>query len=237
LWIKVNTGMNRLGFKPDELQAVMTALHSCSWVHKDIGLMTHIASSDQADRIENSEQISLFQSITTPGFSQRSMANSAAIISFPQTHADAVRPGIMLFGVSPFANQTASDLGLIPVMRFQSAISAIRPIPHGAQVGYGGDWKSNKPSVMGIVAVGYGDGYPRHIGPHTPVWVNGREVYIIGRISMDMLAIDLTDHKDIQEGDTVQLWGDHILVERIAQSAGTVGYELLCQISERVRYY
>ncbi|CAM4507832.1 MAG: Alanine racemase, biosynthetic [Legionella sp.] len=236
LWVKVNTGMHRLGFKPYELQELMSALQACSWVDKDIGLMTHLACADEPERAENYQQISLFERISVAGFSQRSMANSAAIISFPQTHADVVRPGIMLYGVSPFADKTAIDLGLVPVMRFVSAISAVYDNPSFAQVGYSGVWSSPNPSRIGIVAAGYGDGYPRHIAANTPVWVQGREVPIAGRISMDMLAVDLTKHPDIQPGAPVELWGTHILVERIAQAAGTIAYELLCQISERVRH-
>lgn len=236
LWVKVNTGMHRLGFKPHELHEVMSALQDCPWVDKDIGLMTHLACADEPERIANFQQINLFSSISVAGFSKRSMANSAAIISFPQTHADVVRPGIMLYGVSPFADKTAMDLGLIPVMRFVSAISAVYNNPPFAQVGYSGTWCSEKPSRIGIVAAGYGDGYPRHIAAHTPIWVQGREVFIAGRISMDMLAVDLTEHPDIQPGAAVELWGTHILVERIAHAAGTSAYELLCQISERVRH-
>ncbi|MFJ1267026.1 alanine racemase [Legionella lytica] len=236
LWVKVNTGMHRLGFKPHELQEVMSALQACPWVDKDIGLMTHLACADEPERAENYQQISLFERISVAGFSQRSMANSAAIISFPQTHADVVRPGIMLYGVSPFANKTATDLGLVPVMRFVSAISAVYDNPAFAQVGYSGIWSSSKPSRIGIVAAGYGDGYPRHLATNTPVWVQGREVPIAGRISMDMLAVDLTEHPDVQPGAPVELWGTHILVERIAKAAGTIAYELLCQISERVRH-
>lgn len=236
IWVKVNTGMHRLGFKIDELQAIMNALQGCPWVDIHIGLMTHLASADEPNKIENLQQISLFQNIHVEGFTQRSIANSAAIISFPQAHADVVRPGIMLYGVSPFSNQTATDLGLRPVMHFMSAITAIHHNPPCAQVGYSGTWSSDKASVIGIVAAGYGDGYPRHISVNTPVWVRGREVAIVGRVSMDMLSVDLTDHPDIQLGDPVELWGANVLVERIARSAGTIGYELLCQISERVRH-
>ncbi|MGL5742759.1 MAG: alanine racemase [Legionella sp.] len=236
IWVKVNTGMHRLGFKPHELQNVMDALLTCPWVDKYIGLMTHMACVDEPEREENFQQISLFESISVKGFRQRSIANSAAIISFPQTHADVVRPGIMLYGVSPFANQTAMDLGLHPVMRFVSAISAVHYNPPLAQVGYSGTWKSEKPSIIGIVAAGYGDGYPSHIADHTPVWVQGKEVPIVGRVSMDMLAVDLTDHPDVTPGAPVELWGAHVLVERIARAANTTGYELLCQISERVRH-
>ena len=236
IWVKVNTGMNRLGFKADELSDVMNALQSCAGVDKDIGLMTHMACADEPHRVENEQQITLFNKIDIKGFTQRSIANSAAIIALPQTHADVIRPGIMLYGVSPFEDKTAMDLGLIPVMRFMSAVNAIHHLSSSAQVGYGGTWSCTRPSVIGIVTAGYGDGYPRHIATGTPVWVRGREVKIVGRVSMDMLAIDLTDHPDIQLGDAVELWGTHVLVERIAQAAGTIGYELICQISERVRH-
>ncbi|TAL60129.1 MAG: alanine racemase [Legionella sp.] len=236
VWVKVNTGMNRLGFKLEELNSVREALQNCPWVDPDLGLMTHFSCSDEPQRIENSQQLKAFQSIDAHGFSQFSLANSAAIISLPEAHADVVRPGIMLYGVSPFAQQTANDLGLIPVMRFMSAITAIHRLPERAQVGYGGTWTSEQPVSIGIVAAGYGDGYPRHITPGTPVWVEGGEATIVGRVSMDMLAIDLTSRPDVKLGDSVELWGTHVLVERIAQAAGTIGYELLCQISERVRH-
>lgn len=235
VWVKVNTGMNRLGFKIHEAQEIMNALRACSWVDKDITLMTHMACADEPERIENVQQISAFQNIEIAGFSQRSMANSAAIIALPQAHADVVRAGIMLYGVSPFANQHATQLGLIPVMRFMSAITAIHHNLPLSQVGYGGTWKSDRSSIIGVVAAGYGDGYPRHIAANTPAWVKEREVAVVGRVSMDMLTVDLTDHPDVQVGDAVELWGEHIPVERIASSAGTIGYELLCQITERVR--
>lgn len=235
IWIKLNTGMHRLGFDSRELNQVTKALQNCPWVDKNIGLMSHLACADEPYRPENKQQITCFEQIDKSPFNQCSIANSAAILSFPHTHYHVVRPGIMLYGVSPFANQNALDLGLIPVMRFMSAISSIHQVAPSAQVGYGGTWKSTKPSLIGIVAVGYGDGYPRHIAPGTPVWIRGREVTIVGRVSMDMLTVDLTDHPDIVEGDSVELWGAHLLVERVALSAATLPYELLCQITERVR--
>lgn len=236
VWVKVNTGMNRLGFQSHELSDILPALKGCAWVDKDIGLMTHFACADEPDRIENMTQIKRFNDIHKADFFETSLANSAAIIAFPETHGDVVRPGIMMYGVSPFANKTSKDIGLVPVMRFMSAISAIHPISSNSQVGYGGTWSSEHAAIIGIVAAGYGDGYPRHIAPNTPVWIKGRLVTIVGRVSMDMLAVDLTSHPDITIGEPVELWGTHVLVEHIAQSAGTIGYELLCQISERVRH-
>ncbi len=235
IWIKVNTGMNRLGFNPAELPKVIEQLEHCSWVNKDLSLMTHLACADEPERLENQNQISLFNSIKLSGIKQRSIANSAAIFSFPEVPAHAVRAGIMLYGVSPFPEQTALSLGLKPVMRFVSSITAIHNTPSSASVGYGATWSSDKSSIIGIIPVGYGDGYPRHIAPNTPVWVGGREVPIVGRVSMDMIAIDLTTYPEVQIGDSVELWGRHIAVERIAASAKTIGYELLCQITERPR--
>ena len=237
VWVKTNTGMHRLGFRLDELPAVISSLQQCDWIDKSIGLMTHLACADEPQRIENTQQLNLFENIVIQGISQRSIANSAAIIALKQAHADVVRPGIMLYGVSPFADQTSADLGLIPVMRFMSAISVVRHYPPFAAIGYGSTWRSEKPAIIGVVAAGYGDGYPRHIADNTPVWVKGREVPIVGRVSMDMLTVDLTDHPGVQAGDAVELWGANILVERIAKAAGTIAYELLCQISERVRYH
>ncbi len=234
IWVKVNTGMQRLGFTPSEVPEIINALQQCSWVNSDIGLMTHMACADEPDRIENYQQIKLFEGIDASKCSVKSMANSAAIISFPQSHADYIRPGIMLYGVSPLTNHLATDLGLLPVMRFMSAVSAIHHYPPKAAIGYGATWQSDRASIIGIIPAGYGDGYPRHIAPKTPVWIQGREVPIVGRVSMDMMAVDLTDHPSVLIGDAVELWGTHILVERIAQASGTIGYELLCQISERV---
>lgn len=235
IWIKVNTGMNRLGFSPAEVPWVMEQLKECLWVKKEISLMTHLACADQPEREENQKQISLFNTIDLSGISQRSIANSAAILSFSDTHADAIRAGIMLYGVSPFAERTGQSLGLKPVMRFVSEITAIHQTPPLASVGYGGTWFSEKSSRIGIIPVGYGDGYPRHLAENTPVWVNGREISVIGRVSMDMMAVDLTAHPEVQIGDAVELWGRHIAVERIASCAGTIAYELLCQITERPR--
>lgn len=161
VWVKVNTGMHRLGFHPSAIPEIRRALLDCPWVNSDLGLMTHLACADEPFRIENAEQIERFHQVDHAGFRFRSMANSAAILSFPDTHLDVVRPGIMLYGVSPFANALATDLGLIPVMRFVSAVTAIHQVPAHAKIGYGSTWTTTRPSVIGVVAAGYGDGYPR----------------------------------------------------------------------------
>jgi alanine racemase len=236
IWIKVDTGMHRLGFDPEELSAIINALAACPWVDDEIGLMTHLACADEPQKASNLLQLQRFNELKfTHHPIVRSIANSAAILALPEAHGDVVRPGVMLYGISPFANQSGIDLGLIPVMRLMSTVSAIHHLPPHASIGYGGTWQSDKPSIIGVVPVGYGDGYPRHIAPHTPTWVNGYIAPIVGRVSMDMLTIDLTDCSGIQEGDSVELWGQHIPVETIAKSAGTIPYELICQISPRVR--
>lgn len=236
IWIKINTGMNRLGFDPNELATTIDALVACPWVDNELGLMTHLACADEPQKALNQLQLQCFDELKfTHDAIVRSIANSAAILALPQTHVDVVRPGVMLYGVSPFANQVGMDLGLIPVMRLMSTVSAIHHLPPHASLGYGATWQSDKPSIIGVVPVGYGDGYPRHIAANTPTWVNGYTAPIVGRVSMDMLTIDLTDCPGVQEGDSVELWGHHVPVETIAKAAGTIAYELICQMSPRVR--
>lgn len=236
IWIKVDTGMHRLGFHPSEVLDVMSALHACAWVDKTLGLMSHFATADEPNHVCNDKQWTEFtriQPANIPVF--RSMANSAAILSNPATHCDWVRPGIMLYGASPFADKTADELGLKPVMYFHSAITAIRALSAGEAVGYGGTWISTRPTRLGLIPVGYGDGYPRHIAKNTLIWVNGQYAPIVGRVSMDMLTVDLTDCSVVHAGDNVELWGAHVAIDDVARSAGTIAYELLCQVTNRVR--
>ncbi len=235
IWVKVNTGMNRLGFQPHEIYDVMSTLHACHGVSSPIGLFTHLAIADEPTHPNNAQQINAFNNLRLPDNCPhfRSLANSAAIISMPNTHADIVRPGIMLYGVSPFPNQTGRELGLKPVMSFKTAVIARHQYPKGVEIGYGGTWKTNRPSLIGVLPVGYGDGYPRHIAPNTPVWINGMHAPIVGRVSMDMMTIDLTDCHPVELGDTVELWGSNLPVEIIAKAASTIAYELLCQFVRR----
>lgn len=235
VWVKVNTGMHRLGFMTDEVADIIQALANCPWIDDNIGLMTHLACADEPHQISNQVQLNKFDALSIPYANiTRSIANSAAIIALSESHADVVRPGIMLYGVSPFANQTGQELGLEPVMRFVSSVTAIHHYPAYAAIGYGSTWQSDKPSIIGVVPVGYGDGYPRHIAQDTPVWVGDGVAPIVGRVSMDMLTIDLTNCPEVKLGDPVELWGKHIPVEVVAKLAGTIPYELLCQVSRRV---
>lgn len=235
VWIKVDTGMHRLGFDPSEVSDVFNALKACAWVDNEIGLMTHLACADTPAHISNTCQLDTMNAL--PHFQNviRSIANSAAIMALSATHADVVRPGLMLYGVSPFANQTGAELGLKPVMRLTSAITALHNYPPDTPIGYSGSWQSKEASVIGIIPIGYGDGYPRSIGENTPVWINNMTVPIVGRVSMDMLMVDLTKCEQAAIGDAVELWGIHIPIEVVACSAGMIPYQLLCGISSRVR--
>lgn len=235
VWVKVNTGMHRLGFAVEEVAAVIERLRLCPWVDSDINLMTHLACADEPNSKRNTYQLEKFSSLTKLYVNMpTSIANSAAIIGLPKAHGDIVRAGIMLYGVSPYSHQLGVDLGLQPVMRFVSKIVAIYHYEKNSPIGYGATWQSDKPTVIGVVPVGYGDGYPRHIKENTKVWVKGLEVPIVGRISMDMMTIDLTDYQDIQLDDEVELWGTYIPVEKVANAADTIAYELLTQVSNRV---
>ena len=236
VWVKVNTGMHRLGFPAHGVEHVIRSLLDCPWVDADIGLMTHMASADEPELTCNQDQLQCFNSLSLPKANLiRSIANSAAILALPAMHADVVRPGLMLYGVSPFKSQTGTELGLMPVMRFMSAVTTIHHYPPYARIGYSGTWHSDKPTIIGIVPVGYGDGYPRHLTLDTPTWVNGYIAPVVGRVSMDMLTINLTDCPGVLEGDPVELWGQHVPIETIAKSAETIPYELLCKMTSRVR--
>lgn len=235
VWVKVDTGMHRLGFHPTEIPAVLDALKTCPWVQDDVGLMTHLACADEPTHPSNVEQLNAFYDLANHYPNRpRSMANSAALMALPAARGDWVRPGIMLYGASPFANKNAQALGLLPVMRFESAVSAIHHYEAGARIGYGGSWHRSTPAVIAVVAAGYGDGYPRHLMEQPSVFVNGELAPVVGRVSMDVLTMDVTDCKHpVRLGDRVELWGPHIPVEAVASAAGTIAYELLCRVRKR----
>jgi alanine racemase len=238
VWVKVDTGMHRLGLMPDELGGVITALNACKWVQPDIGVMTHLASVDTPEAPQNQLQYDRFQALKLPEDKFiKTIANSAAILAYGEKNQayDAVRPGIMLYGVSPFAESDGAQFDLKPVMTLISAITAIHDYLPGEPVGYAATWETRRASRIGVVAIGYGDGYPRHIANNTPVYIEGHYVPIVGRVSMDMLTVDLTDYPEISIGNRVELWGAHLPVEQVARAAGTIGYELITQVTSRVR--
>ena len=230
--LKINTGMNRLGFMPDEISYLLESLNSNPYID-DIVLMTHFSTADEEEGIE--KQLGIFNLISDNYNYPASVANSAAIIRYPESRLDWVRPGIMLYGLSPFEDKTSKDLGLIPAMSLISEIIAVQNIKAGNSVGYGLGFKANKDMRIGIVACGYADGYPRHAKNGTPVAIDGYLSSLVGRVSMDMLYVDLSQIPSANIGSKVELWGERVFVDSVAQFSGTVGYELICAISASQR--
>lgn len=234
LFLKINTGMNRLGLTPEQSPQIIKTIMESHCV-RNITLMTHFACAD-----DPSEKDSVFQQLQRFEASIKkykhpcSLANSAAIIRFPATHAEWVRPGIMLYGASPFPDKTASELNLQPVMTLSSKIIAVHDLKIGERVGYHGLFQADHPMRVGIVACGYADGYPRHAPTNTPVLVNNQRSRLLGRVSMDMLAVDLTNIWNAGLNSPVTLWGKGISVDEVAQYADTTSYELLCALAPRV---
>jgi alanine racemase len=234
IFIKINSGMNRLGFAPEEFPHALKTLTGNSGVNK-ITLMTHFANADNPTENDNTNnQIECFNTTTAGINLPRSLANSAAIIRYPEAHADWVRPGIMLYGASPFTDITASELGLQPVMTVTSKLIAIQNLKAGDKVGYASTFQAKIPIKIGIVAAGYADGYPRHAFTETPIVVNEQLTRTLGRVSMDMLAVDLSHIENAKLGDSVTLWGKGLSVDEVARSADTISYELLCGLAPRV---
>lgn len=230
-WLKVDTGMTRLGFRPEAAEAAWQRLRACPNVG-EIRLMTHFANADMPDDSHTPSQLARFARVGLPG--ERSLANSAAVLSWPQAHADWVRPGIMLYGVSPLLDRTGEDESLVPVMTLTTRLIAVKEVRAHETVGYAASWTAPGDGRIGIAAMGYGDGYPRHAPSGTPVLVRGRTVPLVGRVSMDMLALDLSQLPEARTGDEVTLWGKGLAAEGIAGLAGTIAYELLCGVTARV---
>lgn len=234
VWIKINTGMNRLGFPIEEFDEAYRVLSSLSNV-QIIGMMTHFSHADDKTSDITLRQIEQFEKLVNAYPGEKCLANSAGILAWPKAHANWVRPGLMLYGASPFSDSTGKDLNLLPAMTLRSEIIAIRQVAKGEKVGYSGTWENAaKDCTIGIVAMGYGDGYPWHAKNGTPILVNQQRVHTVGRVSMDMLAVDLSAIGNVKVGDPVILWGEGLPIEEIAQHAGTIPYELFCRFTERV---
>jgi len=234
IFFKVNTGMNRLGFRVDVARRALERLQRTQ-VAKSITLMTHFATADGAQGV--TEAMRRFE-----GFAQglelpRSLANSAAVFAHPEAHGNIVRPGITLYGATPFGDRSAHSMGLRPAMCLSSEIIAIQELVAGEAVGYGSEFVAQGPMRLGVVACGYGDGYPRHARSGAPIVVGGVRTRTAGRVSMDMITVDLTPVPDARVGTPVTLWGDEGLsIDEVAASAGTVGYELMCAVAPRVPF-
>ena len=231
--LKINTGMNRLGFAPSEAVAALDLLATHRAV-KRVTLMTHFATADDERGVE--WQMQEFERIAAGRTFARSVANSAAILRHPQTHFDWVRPGIMLYGASPFGDTPAAQLGLQPAMTLASELISVQQLSRGGRIGYAGTFEAERSMRIGTVACGYADGYPRHAPTGTPVLVDGVRTRTLGRISMDMLAVDLTPVPAAGVGTPVVLWGNGLPADEVATAAGTVSYELMCAVAPRVPF-
>lgn len=236
VWLKVDSGMHRLGFPPAETRAIWQRLSAARAVHGPVRLMTHLACADDTTNPRTLAQLETFAVATAGMRAERSIANSAGILAWADSHAQWVRPGIVLYGVSPFPGRRGAQEGLIPSMTMSSALIAVQIVQRGESVGYGADWVAPTDTRVGIAAIGYGDGYPRHAPSGTPVLVNGRRASLVGRVAMDMVAIDLQGFAEVGVGDSVVLWGPELPVEEIARAAGTIPYELLCGVTQRVKF-
>ncbi|MCP8465171.1 alanine racemase [Pseudomonas sp. ZM23] len=233
VWLKLDSGMHRLGFSASAIRDWHPRLKQAKQV-AELNLMSHFACADVRGDSLNEDQVECFLGLLDLDFDQRSLANSAAVLTIPAAHMDWVRPGIMLYGATPFADISAVELGLRPALNLEAQLIAVRDVPVGESVGYGARWVAQRPSRIGTVSCGYADGYPRHAPSGTPVLLGGKRVPLAGRVSMDMLAVDLTDLPSASVGESVELWGAHLPVDEVAAHAGTIGYELLTKITARV---
>jgi len=233
VWLKINTGMHRLGIPAEQFQTVYQRLNALAAIKKPIGLMTHFAEADTVESLATKKQIDFFNQLTVGLTGPRSLANSAGILAWPAAQADWVRPGLILYGASPLPNTTGLDFDLLPVMTLSSQIIAITTVKKGEKVGYGGTWTATEDMQVGVVGVGYGDGYPQFAQNGTPVLVDGLECELVGRVSMDMITVDLSRQPKAKIGSAVILWGRGLPVERVAKYCRTSAYEILTRMTPR----
>ncbi|WP_281646455.1 alanine racemase [Parendozoicomonas sp. Alg238-R29] len=236
IFLKIDTGMHRIGFLSEEFPGAYKQLKECSAVNRMI-LMTHFSCADEPEKSATPEQIALFAKTIAGKSEETCSCNSAGILHWPEAHGDWVRPGLMLYGSSPFTTSHKLADQLKPVMEVTSQIFAIRKLGVGVPIGYGQTYVTDRPCTVGVVAMGYADGYPRHAPSGSPVLVNGQRTRILGRISMDMMTIDLTHLPNTNIGDTVTLWGNGLPATEVAHHAGTISYELFCNMKRVPIHY
>lgn len=234
LWLKIDSGMHRLGFPLADSARIYSQLQQHKNGHNII-LMSHFACADDRENPMTQWQIETFDAAISGLPGEVSLANSAAILNYPQSHRDYVRPGIMLYGASPCMQRTASEIGLLPAMTLGCDLIAINRVGKGETIGYGAGFTCPRDMSIGVAAIGYGDGYPRNARNGTPVLVNGRRSSLVGRVSMDMITVDLTGFDDVRVGDRVTLWGQGLPLEEIARWANAIPYELICGVTARVK--
>lgn len=236
VWLKLDSGMSRLGFKADEVNSALQQLRHYDAID-ELVVCSHFANASSPDSVKNQQQLEQLLTLKAqyPDL-KYSMANSAAILSDPSSHFDWNRAGIMLYGGSPFDDINHPDNQLLqPTMTLTSEVIAIRTLDVGDSVGYGETWRAERPSRIATVAAGYADGYPRHAPNGTPVYIAGKRLPLVGRVSMDMITVDVTDAPDVQLGETAELFGQHVAIDVVAERAGTISYQLMTSITERVR--
>jgi alanine racemase len=240
IWIKMDTGMNRLGFRPEAFAPALARLRALTVPALELRAMTHLARADERDEPMTRDQIAKFDvtlneaGLTGPQRLATSIGNSAGTLGWPAAHGDWVRPGLALYGVSPFGNETAEKHGLKPVMTLETTVVTVREVKRGETVGYAGAWRAERDSSIAILAAGYGDGLPRHLENGTPVLIGGARYPLVGRVSMDMIAVDVTGAPKINTGNKAIIWGAGLPVEEVSKHADTISYELLCGVSQRV---
>ncbi len=232
-WIKIDSGMHRVGLAPEAFGASHARLAACPHVARLVA-MSHFARADEPGHPYTRMQLAVFERALDGVSIDASLANSAAILAWPDAHRDWTRPGIMLYGASPFVDDVPAATDLRPAMTLESALISVRDLAPGEAVGYGGRFVCDRPTRVGVAAVGYADGYPRHAPDGTPVAVKGRITRIIGRVSMDMLTLDLTGMDDARIGDRVELWGKTVSANDVAQASDTIAYQLFTGVSRRV---
>lgn len=232
-WLKVDTGMHRLGAPVSQAQQFYERLRASKNCSDELVVYTHFASADDLDSPQTSAQLALFDTVTQSMDALRSAANSPGLLGWPAARYDWVRPGYMLYGNSPMKTPHVNAADLQPVMTLTSAVISVRDVPTGESVGYSATWRAERPSRIATVTVGYGDGYPRLTANGTPVLVNGQRALLAGRVSMDMITVDVSDLRDVQVGDPVVLWGKGLPLSEVAACAGTIGYELTTRMPMR----
>ena len=235
-WLKIDTGMHRLGFAPEAAPAAYARLQKCRGVDPRIPVMTHFANSDVASDPITAQQMKCFEPLARELDGELSASNSAAVLIHPEAQFDWVRVGGLLYGLSVIEGRCGKDDGFEPAMTLSTKLIAIKNVARGERIGYGGTYVCAEDMPIGVVAMGYGDGYPRHAGLGTPMLIRGVEAPIVGRVSMDLVTLDLRGVPDARVGDRVIAWGRGLPAERIAASAGTIGYELICGMTRRVRF-
>lgn len=237
VWLKVDTGMHRLGFSLEQIEEALRALSGNPNICEPIHWMTHFSDADNLSSSKTTIQIQRFQRLfQADSVGLKTLANSAGIVAWPDSHADYVRPGLMLYGVSPLLHKRAAEFELKPVMTLRTELIAINEVKAGETIGYGSTWTAPTDMRVGIAAIGYGDGYPLHAKSGTPVLLNGQRTQLVGRVSMDMLAVDLRSQPKAKIADPIILWGEGLPIEEIATWADTIPYELFCSVSRRVEF-